>query len=472
MICFQAIRATLSERDKGAVLKVKWSVPFLCALFLLGHVLFLGCAGGGGGDDSSGSEDSSSGGSPFIYVTPADNYNFGDVTPENSPVPLEVVIGNDGSAVLNVDDIILTANGANTSDPFFMDLSGGSDPFHNLPAEIAPGDKRTLEISFEPSDSASDGSYDGTLTIISNYSVFPEWDVSLIGTKAQISKLYVRINQIEASCPREAGDLVEVYVSVIDQGGYPVSGLETNNFSITEGVSEQDPEGASFVSEEGYVPISVALAMDYSDSITSIEDAVQNMEISVKSFIDQMKADDEAEIIKFADQPEVIEPFTSDKDALTAAVDAAWDGGRGTSLYDAVLLAIQDTSEQQNVRKAVIVITDGENTISGSTLQQVIDLGSEKDIPVFAAGVGDEINVKDLEKMTKDTGGQFYEAEITDNLKNTYQQLADVLYENQYILTYHTDLTGADSADLTVGVNYNDIKEGDIEHTKEIASCP
>ncbi|MFW6100314.1 MAG: VWA domain-containing protein, partial [Bacteroidota bacterium] len=282
-----------------------------------------------------------------------------------------MVIGNDGSEVLTVDDIILTANGSIVTDPFFMDLSGGSDPFHNLSAQIAPGDKRTLEISFEPSDSDSDGLYEGILTIMSNDPDLPELDVMLSGTKAQISKLYVRINQIEA-CPREAGDLVEVYVSVIDQGGYPVSGLGIDNFSIVEGGSEQDLESAYFVSEN-YVPISVALAMDYSGSITSIEDAVQDMETSVKSFIEQMKADDEAEIIKFADQPEVVESFTSDKDALTAAVDAVWDGGGSTSLYDAVLLAIQDTSERLNVRRAVIVITDGENTISGSTLQQVID---------------------------------------------------------------------------------------------------
>ncbi|MFP4452192.1 MAG: VWA domain-containing protein, partial [Desulfobacterales bacterium] len=382
-----------------------------------------------------------------------------------------------------VEDIRLTENGDPADDPegpFF--LGGDTECYELDPFSISAEDKRVVQVAFDPG-SEPDGLFDGVLTIESDDPNKPILDVMLSGTKAQISELHVRINQMEVDlefdpCPLEAEDPMEIYVSVTDQAGYPVTGLEWDNFSITEeGFETISPDGASYV-KDGYVPISVALVMDYSGSITDMEDAVQDMENSVKSFIDQMKADDygvedEAEIIKFAGNYEVAAEFISDKEFLKAAVDApvSEDIGEYTALYDAVLEAIQDTSDRDNVRKAVIVLTDGEDNESSIEIEDVKALGVEKNIPVFAAGLGDNINKTVLKDLTESTGGQYYEADISDNLKNTYQQLADVLYDDQYILTYN--LRSPDSVFLTIKADYDEYDELELtgEHTKEITVC-
>ncbi|MCF8095221.1 MAG: VWA domain-containing protein [Desulfobacteraceae bacterium] len=436
----------------------------VAVLFIMLPVLFMGCAGGGGGDDSSDL-------SPSIQVSPL-SYEFGEVTPGNTPVPLDVVIANNGNAELHVEDIRLTQSGETSSGPFSLELSGGAGYCGSRSSYIAAGDKCIVQVAFEPGSVPA--SFDETLTIASDDPHTPILDVMLSGSMAQISDLSVRINQIEAlNCPLAVGGEVEVYVSVIDQAGYPVTGLGKADFSIIEGSLDATVQGASYVSEGGYVPISVALVMDYSGSITNIEDAVQDMEDSVKSFIDQMKEDDESEIIKFADVPvNVTGGFISDKESLKAAVGEPWDGGRNTSLYDAVYMAIGHTDDRTNVRKAVIVITDGKNTESSESIDAVIALGKEKNIPVFAAGLGDDVNTADLADMAEQTGGQYYEADISDNLKNTYQQLADVIYDKQYILTYKTGLGGVNIIpSLTIEATKTQELTG--SHTKaDIPVCP
>ena len=441
------------EKCFGRVISIKNRLmSTMLILFLLLPISFLGC-GGGGGDSPPPSPPS-----PSIQVFPS-SYDFGHVTPGTDPLPLEVKIANNGSKLITLSDITLsdTTNYAMNLNPI-----GASNPCGSASSTIDAGENCTLEIDFTPSDF---GEFPAILTIESDDSVAPTIPLDLTGTNDdRVSELNVQINQVVPNCPE-----VTAYVSVTDQGGYPVTTLTKDDFTVTEGTANPvAPTNVSFVSDAlTPVPISVALVMDYSGSITDVEDAVKDMEESVKSFVEQMGNGDETEIIKFDSIWEVVQPFTSDKNALTAAIDAPWDNGRETVLYDAVYKAVQDISTRSNDRKAVIVITDGADTISSNGLMDVIDLGKGNGVPVFAIGLGN-IDETILEQMAVDTSGKYYQALTSDNLKTIYKQLASVFYNDQYVLTYTSTGSGA-TADLTISAASNGI-EGNA--TKEITTCP
>jgi Ca-activated chloride channel family protein len=301
--------------------------------------------------------------------------------------------------------------------------------------------------------------------------------VPLSGGQEEISAIDVRINQVEA-CPGPG--VVTAYVSVTDQGGYPVIGLEgdLNNFTITENVGgdyDGPPTSVFYVSDTG-ATISVALVMDYSGSITDEQDNVDDMEESAADFIARLGEDDEAEIIKFADDFEVVQEWQFGtlvgKDLLEAAIYAPYNNGRETDLYDAVVQAVADAAASRPTqRKAVIVITDGENDafLSNNDLADVINDANTKGVPIFAVGLGN-VNLSILQQMADGTGGQVYKSTTSDNLRTIYQQLAELLFVDQYILTYTSGL-GAVPAELKIEATLGALK-GNENNTKQIAPCP
>ncbi len=430
----------------------------LVVIFLFLPLTFIGCSGGG--DDAPAPSPS-----PLIQVLPS-NYNFGTVTPGNSPAPLEVEIANNGSAELTVSAITL-------SDIInFALLSGRSDPCDTPPMTIAAGNKCTVEVEIQPK---STNSFNEMLTITSNDPNTSTYDLDLIGRQdAAVSLLNVKINQVEANCP---GTEFTAYVSVTDQGGFSVTTLTKDDFSITEAgaggyVGPPDSKGyASEITET----ISVALVMDYSGSITNVQDNVDDMEAAVAGFIDEMEEDDEAEIIKFDKEFEVVQTFTSDNTLLTEAIFAPYDMGPGTRLYDAVVKAVDNTALRLKNRKAVIVITDGVdddgsgNPLSDNDLNDAINYANDNGVPIFTVGLGQLLDKGILEQMADDTGGQFYEAITSDNLRTIYQQLADVLFYDQYILTYTSGLGANVTADLTIEATFSPTKKRSDK--KAITTC-
>jgi VWFA-related protein len=414
-------------------------LSFIVILFMLLLISGIGCSGGGGDGENSPPP------SPSIQVLPS-SYDFGSVTPGNSPAPLEVEIANNGSMALSVDNINLS-DGTN----FVLDLSKGSNPCFTASSTIAAGDNCTAEIIFNPGLGLNE-TFNTNLTIKSDDPDDPTLNIPLIGSREAISELNVKINQVETSC---TSSVVTTYVSVTDQGGYPVITLTPNDFQITETDGYAGPPTSSpFV--ENNATLSVAVAIDYSDSISDIQDAVQDMEDSVISFVENLGDEDEAEIIDFGSTVEVALGFTNNIDDLTYAIDNPVIFGGHTALYDAIFKAVDDTALRSKDRKAVVVITDGvDDNGSGSqqsinSLNDAIDYASSKAIPVFPVGIGFEIDSAILQQIADKTSGQFYEALTSDNLRTIYQQLSVLLLQKQYILTYTSNLGPGPNTDLTI----------------------
>jgi Ca-activated chloride channel family protein len=290
----------------------------------------------------------------------------------------------------------------------------------------------------------------------------------LSGSQEDISALHVRINQVEIACP---SGVVTAYVSVTDQVGYPVTGLIKDDFLIKEtGGYAGPPKDANYV--ENNAALSVALAMDYSRSVTLDPDKVSDMKEAAVSFVNQLGIEDEAEFITFTSEPTIVQPFTSDHNLLLSAIDTPWDTRfLGTAIYDAGIKAVEETELRSKDRKAVVLMTDGKDTQSKEGVDDLIEYALLKNVPLFPVGLGDNVNDVDLKKLADSTGGQYYAASKSDNLRNVYQQLADVLLSYQYILTYNTGLANATTADLTVEATLPSTTITG-RNTRSISSCP
>ena len=405
-------------------------------VFLFIALTMTGCGGGGGGEASTPSTPT---GSPTLQVLPA-SFDFGVVTTSNSPASLEVRIKNNGTAALRVSNIAL-------SDPinFSLNSNGGSKPCASNSPTIPAADSCTFQVGFQP---GTDATFAGNVQISSNDGSSPVFTLAINGTAEPVATLTVRINQLETSCPSNA---VNAYVSVTDQGGYPFPDLVGADFTVTEGGTNLGTPTTTYV-EVAYEKISITAVMDYSGSLTDQPEAVADMENGFVNLFNGLRATDFGEIIKFDTEFEVVQPFTSDKAALAAAVRAAYDKGRLTRLYDAVFQAVTDTALRTDFRRAVIVATDGtdESDTSGvplstHTLAQVISNAIATGVPIFTIGIGSSVNAAVLEQMASDTGGQFFEAQTSQNLATIYQQLTSVLYEKQYILTFNQSVLGPGS---------------------------
>ena len=436
------------------------TMTFVLMTFLLPIISIFGCSGGSGSSGNSDPPSTTVNGGSALEVVPS-THDFGIVTFGNMPAPLKIKITNIGSTDINIHDVSLSDTGN-----YELHLDGESNSCDTLSPTLAVGETCTMEVEFHPSEF---GSFDAVLAVTPGDPSTPPANVQLSGAYEAESKLNVRINQVatDANCPAPE---ITAYVSITDQGGYPVKNLSETNFSIFENMDQVALSRApSFVSQV-YAPISIALAMDYSRSITDTQEYVDDMEEAVADFLHQIGPVDEAEIIKFGTEVEVLQKFTSDKTLLIDALHSPWDKGGKTNLYDAVWQAVHDAAERPNARKAVIVITDGENRGKQTkySLDTIIQYANTKGIPVFTIGLG-LFDSSILEKISDGTGGQFYSATTSDNLRNTYQQLIDTLFENQYILSYVSGLAAGVAGDLNIKVISQAASGEDI---KKILPCP
>ncbi|MFO7962855.1 MAG: VWA domain-containing protein [Desulfobacterales bacterium] len=439
-------------------------IVLLCSFFLITVLCLIGCGGGGGGGHHNPG--------PITISKAGGTYDFGNVTIGSSPAPFAMRICCTGEAEVTITEITLS----DTVD-FYLDMSS-DEPCSSPPFTLVPGSCCTQNIAFFPTET---GNYSETVTVHYTIGDAPEAStstVTLTGTCTAVNQLSVNLNQIDrAFCPD-----ITAYVSVTDQNGYVVTGLENSasNFLISEnnGV-EFSPDSVNFASQAS-LSMSAAILMDVSNSVTFDQTLVDAMEDAAVSFVDQMESSDQAEIIKFATLVAVVQEFTTDKPALISAIETYPNVGTHTALYDAIYKGIQDAALQTTHRRAVIVLTDGTDDdgtgepMSTQTEQSVIALAQAEGVPVFTVGVGDA-NTAVLQNIADATGGQFYDAPSSDYLGTIYLQLSQLL-NNQYVLSYSSREAGG-SGDVTVTVRVpDDVPQtgviGDTSNPMTYDSCP
>jgi VWFA-related protein len=434
-------------------------LKILAPILLLAPLSIIGCGGGSGEGGTSGAA---------ITVSPA-GFDFGLVTEGNldEVAPRQFVISNTGTDSYNVSNIRLVND---DPDEFDLDERDGADPCNARAFSLAPGDSCTITVRFAPAPT-NFGSFRAALLVQTNDPNADSIARSLAGTYARIESINVTVNQINA-CPRPQ-QAAKVFVSVTDQGGFPVRGLTLANFALREGGSTLSVADARSVANSN-TDLALSIVMDYSSSITNFPSAVDSMEQGAKLLVDRMQATDEAEIIKYADTVKFMLPggFTSDKAVLQAAIAQDPEFVSGTAFYDATVAAVDRISTWNKDRKVVISLTDGEDTRSTGNLAQAIANALNTDVPVFTVGFGN-VDAVELQTLASGTGGLFYNPAAAANLEQVYQRLANLLFEDQYVLTYVTNLQDGDTPVLEVTADFfKDNTRFQGQGSKTILVCP
>jgi hypothetical protein len=436
--------------------------------FVLIASSLLGC--GSGGPSGNPSSSASPQGTPSIEVLPTD-FNFGTVTTNNEAAPLVVTIRNPGSAALQVQSIGF----ASPSPAFSLALTDGAGACGSTSPSVAAGGSCTFRVAFKPNGNEV---YRSSLQIASNGG--SPVAVSISGTSQPLSALAVRISQVDNACSNTDAT---AYVSVVDQGGFPLLGLSTGNFRLFGGSTQNLLLNATLL-DSAYKPTAIVAALDNSGSITAQPVMYADMKNGFANLFNRMRGNDVGQLLNFGTQYEVTVPFPdpssisnpTNKTALVAGLSVPWTKGSATLLYDSVFKAIDDVSKQTAYRRAVIVATDGYDDLTGTgvpastrTADQVIAYAVSTGVPVFTIAIGDSANTDVLRQMASATGGVYYNANTSQNLATIYQQLASLLFGSQYVLTF----TGSPGI-VASGVRVEAVSQTGIQgtsETKTVTTC-
>jgi Ca-activated chloride channel homolog len=180
---------------------------------------------------------------------------------------------------------------------------------------------------------------------------------------------------------RSGVELVNVTATITDDDGRFVSGLRQEDFKVFEDDEEQP---ISHFSNER-VPVSLGILLDTSGSMTS--DKMSAARSAIDRFIyDLLGPDDELFFMQFANRPDLIQDWTSDRRRISRAVASVGSQG-GTAMYDAIADAVPVAQEGKNRKKAILVISDGNDTNSGTSVGELRRLIRESEVMVYALGV-------------------------------------------------------------------------------------
>jgi Ca-activated chloride channel homolog len=372
-------------------------------------------------------------------------------------------IRNGGTATYSLSSIRLEGG---TPAEFSLDLSAGSTPCGSGVLALSPGASCEAEIRFA---ARSFGTFGTRLVVQSNDPVAPTVQSTVVGTYAEVLVAHVAVSQVQA-CPRELP--AKVFVSVTDQGGFPIRGLALPDFSLQELGNGMVLDSAASVADAN-ATISLSILMDYSTSVTNNAVVLESLQEAAGVLVQQLGEQDEADIAKFSNQVVfMLEDFSSDKAELLEAIATDPELPGGSMIYKSLLAVMDRLKVRTKDRKAVVVLTDGQASSADSELSEAIAAALEEDIPVFPVGLGNA-NVVDLTQLAQDTGGVFYEPAAAENLSAVYQQLANLLFKDQYVLSYMSAVAADTAGSVEVFVEF--AKDGEVfegSGSKPLLACP
>ncbi len=163
--------------------------------------------------------------------------------------------------------------------------------------------------------------------------------------------------------------------------GHFVTGLTKDDFNICEDGEQQ--EIAQFSNER--VPVSLGILLDTSGSMTP--EKMSSARSAIDRFIYELLGkDDELFFMQFASVPDLLQGWTFDRRAISRAVGQVTAAG-GTAMYDAIAQALPIAADGRNQKKAILVISDGNDTNSRTSVTQLRSMIRESEVMVYALGV-------------------------------------------------------------------------------------
>ncbi|MEW6320961.1 MAG: VWA domain-containing protein [Acidobacteriota bacterium] len=241
---------------------------------------------------------------------------------------------------------------------------------------------------------------------------------------------------------RAGVELVSLTVTAVDGQGRYVTDLTEQEFAVYEDGVQQDLE---FFNRTN-LPIALSLLLDTSASMENRLSLAQDAAIG---FARRLRPNDLGQVIDFDSRVEVRQDFTSDIAALEKAILATSAGG-STSLHNAIYISLRElskiraTSADEVRRMAIVVLSDGEDTSSLVTYEEVLELAKRSETAIYTIGLQPkEVTASRgfreaefvLRQLAQETGGRSFFPSRAEDLRGVYGQIADEL-SSQYSLGY------------------------------------
>jgi VWFA-related protein len=257
---------------------------------------------------------------------------------------------------------------------------------------------------------------------------------------------------------RSQVNLVNLFATVRDKNKRIATDLKQQDFKILEDGQQQQ---IAFFSKEVTLPITLALLLDTSGSEQEMLSSIQE---AGSRFLDRvLRKGDEALIMSFDSNVDLLSDFTDDKGQLARAIrksriNTPVAGGMtnpgplptghitGTALYDAIYLACNDKLTTEAGRKAIVIVTDAQDEGSKLRLEEAIEAAQRTDSVIHVLLVADPRfggNSGVAHKLSEETGGRTISVSSEKRLMEAFDQISEEL-RSQYTLGYYPTNTAKD----------------------------
>ena len=260
---------------------------------------------------------------------------------------------------------------------------------------------------------------------------------TLVGVSAQAPR-----QDAQKPSFRAGVDIVSLNVTVVDPANRYITDLDQPDFQIFEDGVKQE---VSFFNKRQQ-PIALSLLLD---SSASMEDKLDTLQKVATEFIRRLKPGDMAQIVDFDSRVEIRQPFTSKKEDLESAIMETAAGG-STSLHNAIYISLKELRkmraqvEEDVRRQALVVFSDGEDTSSLVSFEEVLELAKRSETAIYSIALrsaepSQSKGFREAEfvmrQLAQETGGRAFFPNRLEDLAGVYAQIADEL-SSQYTIGY------------------------------------
>jgi Ca-activated chloride channel homolog len=229
-------------------------------------------------------------------------------------------------------------------------------------------------------------------------------------------------------------DLVLVTTTVTDSNSRYVTGLKKEDFQVFEDKVQQDIQ--YFSAEQ--VPLSVGVIFDVSGSMNDKLSAARSAAVT---FMRMGNREDEYFLVEFGNEAHLVSDFTTDIGRLQQRIAFTKANGM-TALYDAMYMGLTRLDRGNNTRKALLLITDGQDNHSRYSFSDIRDYAKERDVQIYAIGIVDPVSSQysdsgraPIQSLAEITGGRAFFPDSPYQLEDICTQIGIDL-KNQYVIGY------------------------------------
>lgn len=249
--------------------------------------------------------------------------------------------------------------------------------------------------------------------------------------------------------------LVNVFATVTNSSGAPISTLKQDDFEVFE---DGKPQQIAVFHRESELPLSIVVAID--TSLSTRGDQKLELESARRFAHAILRPIDGLSLFQFSEIVDQLTPFTSDLHTIDKAINRVHSGA-ATALYDTLYLG-SDALMARRGRKVMVVITDGGDTVSKVNYQEAVREAQQAEVilysiiivPIENSAGRDTGGEHALIQLSRDTGGKYYYASGIEQLDAAFRQISDEL-RTQYLIAYYPNTRVADSDYRRIEIKIN-----------------